>query len=1643
MTGRHRLARTALPCAVLAALLLAFAAAPAAAQTVSITSTPANGRHYIAGEVIRTRLNISRTILIVGGTGNNSMALNIGGTTRYADCGRGGVNCSYTVVAADSDANGISIPANSITGPTWRDGVGLISRNHPALTDQAAHKVMGRDAAISSTTPAALTEENLNGATITVTLTGTTFASGVTTASFQLVTTMTGVTIDSVSSVSSGDTTATLTLSSTATLSADATLAVRVLGAAHSGSSSDLTTGTVTVSQYPPLSAGPGASTDVLSLSLDEGTSDSWTMVLASNPGTGCTAGVGIGITSDSPSVTLSPATLTFTTTNWSTAQTVTATAAEDGNLVDETATISHTVTAACASDYPTGLSIASVTVSVDDNDTALFSIDATARVAEGGAGDTPTLDFTVTLAPAASVQATVGYATGGSGDTAVAGTDYTATSGTLTFAAGETSKTVSVTVSGDTDIEPDETVRVTLSNPTPSDVVIATGMGTGIGTIADDDAPNTSCDGGSCTVTITSTPANGTHYVAGEAITTRIGRLGGNGITTTTPVAISMSRMALNIGGVARQASATTTIPPTGQREIDFSYTVTASDYDGDGISIPQNSISGTTWLSWIPEGGGFNITLNRDHAALPAQRAHQVIGYSASISSTTPAALTEGNLSGATIAIALTGVTFESGVTASSFELVTTMTGVSISSVSSVSSGDTAATLTLASTADISTTADLAVRVLAAAHSGIPDLTTGTVPVVPVLAVGTGASTSTLAVAVREGGMGTWSVVLNADPGSGCTGASSLTIAVASDDTAVATVSPATLTFTTANWSTAQTVTATGVADNDLADETATVSHTVTAACTGYPTTLAIASVRVAVEDDDTSLISVDAPRVLEGGVGDTPTMDFTVTLAPAAAVEATVDYSQALGGTAQSGTDFTAVAGGTLTFAPGETRKTVSVTVTGDTTQETDESVQLFFSNPMPSTVVVGTGSTYPLGSIVDDDTPTLRIDSPRGNEGDFGTAGLAFAVTLAPAASDTVTVDWADTEEGTASRRSDYGAPTGGTLTFAAGETRKLIPLGVRGDVEFEPDETVLVRIENATAATGMVRIRGADGSIAAQAFGTATIANDDSLEANRPPEVLEAPGAIALDPGGTAAIALTGAFRDPEGGPLTLSATSSRPAVATARLNGTTLALAAVAEGQTRITVYATDARGATASLSFLVTVGNPASIGGGGEAGDSLDVVVASAPEGGVAEVVVAMAAAREADVSFAYSFGPDGDAATADADAADHGGEGGTVTIPAGETEATINIPILDDDDIEPAREAFAVTLTPTSGAGVAVSSAIVHIAEGVCDRSWQVADALRDGRACEAVTPAELARRRTVRLADAGLAELHPLDFLGLGSLAVLILDGNGLSALPEGLLAGSPKLRVLRLRGNRFEALPALGSAPELIELDLAGNLLAELPAEALADLPALGYLYLGGNRIEALPADLLAEAEAMRILELQDNALEALPEGLFAGVAKLFSLQLQGNPGAPFALPVELDRVEPEDDGETGEGEAGAGAGEEPEEDPGRAEIQLRAPHGAPFAIEAAISAPGATLSAQIAAIAAGETLGDPVSVIRDVAGNEANAAVTVEITSTTSLPTTACGDEDDEYRCFRGFELTPGSPLTLFELPAAADVPTMR
>jgi hypothetical protein len=107
----------------------------------------------------------------------------------------------------------------------------------------------------------------------------------------------------------------------------------------------------------------------------------------------------------------------------------------------------------------------------------------AGSSIAEGNSGTTP-LNFTVTLSKPVAWNVSVDYAM--ANGSATAPSDFASASGTLTFAPGETSKTITANVVGDTAIEPDETLSVQLSNPV--NTTIATGSATG--TIKNDDTP-------------------------------------------------------------------------------------------------------------------------------------------------------------------------------------------------------------------------------------------------------------------------------------------------------------------------------------------------------------------------------------------------------------------------------------------------------------------------------------------------------------------------------------------------------------------------------------------------------------------------------------------------------------------------------------------------------------------------------------------------------------------------------------------------------------------------------------------------------------------------------------------------------------------------------------------------------------------------------------------------------------------------------------------------------------------------------------------------------------------------------------------------------------------------------------------------
>ena len=706
--------------------------------------------------------------------------------------------------------------------------------------------------------------------------------------------------------------------------------------------------------------------------------------------------------------------------------------------------------------------------------------------MAEGDSGDA-TLRFTVRLSPASERQVTVAWADAGTG-TAASGADYAALAGgTLTFAAGETVKTVDATVRGDGTDEPDETVVVALSGP--SDATLGTGSGTG--TIADDDpAPAVSIssprvaegDRGEATlafavtldaasgkqVTVawadagTGTAASGTDYTA----------LAGGTLTFAPGETVKTVDAAVR-GDPVDEADETVAVAlsaPVNARLGTASGAGTILDDDASTISISSTEVaegdSGDATLR-------FAVTLSTPSAG-PVEVAWADAGTGAATPGTDYAALAGGTL------------TFAAGETVKTLDVTV--------------KGDTddepneTVVLTLSG----------AVGAVLGASSGTGTIRDDDGPAIaissPVVEEGDAggvilrftvtlseASVQQVTVRYRDAGTGA------AAPGTDYAALAAGTLAIAAG-------------------ATSGTIPVTVLGDAlDEPDETVVVALSA-------PVNATLGATRATgtiTDDDDPPALSISSPSVVEGNGGDT-TLTFAVTLDAASGRQVTVDHADAGTGTATSGTDYTAHAAGALTFAAGVTAKYLDVAVRGDTDDERNETVAIALSAPVNATLAAAGG----VGVIWDDDgLPSLSMDSPSVAEGAPGTtAALRFTVRLVPASTSTVTVRWGDTFGGTATRNTDYTAP-GGMLTFAPGETARTYDVTVRGDAADEPDETVQMDLSSAVNADF--------GGGARTTFGTI---RDD-------------------DPAPDAALSLNPSSVSENGGVATVSATLSHPSSA--------------------------------------------------------------------------------------------------------------------------------------------------------------------------------------------------------------------------------------------------------------------------------------------------------------------------------------------------------------------------------------------------------------------------------------------------------------------------------------------------------------
>jgi uncharacterized repeat protein (TIGR01451 family) len=220
----------------------------------------------------------------------------------------------------------------------------------------------------------------------------------------------------------------------------------------------------------------------------------------------------------------------------------------------------------------------------------------------------------------------------------------------------------------------------------------------------------------------------------------------------------------------------------------------------------------------------------------------------------------------------------------------------------------------------------------------------------------------------------------------------------------------------------------------------------------------------------------LTIDDTSVLEGNSGTTNAV-FSVHLQPVnATLTATVHYAVS-GITATAGVDF-AASEGTLTFHAGETLKTITVQVFGDTINEGNERFVVQLSNPVNATL----DRDSAIGTIIDDDQggppiPVATIGSISVTEGDSGTTNAIFTVQLSFATAGISRVRW-QTQDGTATAGSDYIASSG-EVVFQPGDVSKTFSVAIIGDTLIEPDETfnvIITGTDNATAGqSGVCRI----------------------------------------------------------------------------------------------------------------------------------------------------------------------------------------------------------------------------------------------------------------------------------------------------------------------------------------------------------------------------------------------------------------------------------------------------------------------------------------------------------------------------------------------------------------------------------------
>ena len=642
--------------------------------------------------------------------------------------------------------------------------------------------------------------------------------------------------------------------------------------------------------------------------------------------------------------------------------------------------------------------------------------LSATYEVDEGAT----TAVITAQLSKASASPVTVQYAS--SNGTATSGSDYTAVSGTLTFAVGETVKTFNVPIINDTVSEPSETVNLTLSN--------ATGVGLGapataVLTILDNDQP---------TVQLSSSTASVDETAATTSFNVTLSHI------TYQPVTVDLASTAgsASAGSDYTAISQTVTIP-AGQT----SYLVTVAVADDSWYEGAETAVFTLTNPAGATLGtpASLTLTINDDEPAPTVA----FVGSSGSVAENGGSLDVEVQLSATTqhtvtVAIASSNDTATAGSDYTALSQTLTFAPGETSQIvpvtitdDSVEEGNEAFQLALSSPSPIALGSDAAFSVVIL-DDDVP-------PTVRLEAATSSASEGdgTVLLTVLLEGLSDKTVSVDVATADG-------TATAGSDYEPIST----TLTFAPGSHSQQVAIT---LLDDGLDEPDETLTLTLSNPVNADADTPLQATVTIA-DDDDAPTVQFDGDAFAADEGDETAVITLTLSAPSAKTVSVKVATADE---TAVSPDDYTATST-TVTFAPGETSQQVAVPLNDDALDEVDETIGLTLSAPQNGTLGSPAAATLTIHD--NDDAPTVQFAAAGFVAGETEETAV-FSLTLSASSSLPVEVK-VSSSGGSAIPGGDYGS-INEKVTFAPGETVQTVTLPIFDDTLVEGGETVLLHL----------------------------------------------------------------------------------------------------------------------------------------------------------------------------------------------------------------------------------------------------------------------------------------------------------------------------------------------------------------------------------------------------------------------------------------------------------------------------------------------------------------------------------------------------------------------------------------------------